>query len=158
MGKKFEKFWWFHFRNPVVRQGESGGFKWTFRRLTLDIETLSGNFKCRFTADEYPYGYLAAGEDVQTRGFAERLYMVAKLICTDQKLVNDLDRALVNYDKRLQKEHPVAENETEEKIALEEVKQVQEVVEKSPKERKKYERDVNGRFKAAEKKAEKLAE
>ena len=61
MGKfwsKIEKFWWFSMRNPVIRAGERGAFRWKFRRFWLEIETLSGNFKARWTADEHPYAYL----------------------------------------------------------------------------------------------------
>lgn len=141
--------------NPVVRKGESGGFKWVFRRLSLEIETLSGNFKAKFTADESPFAYLLAGDDEQTHGFALRLYMIGKLMTREQRFVDDLDKALKNYEKRAQKQVDVVEDETEEKIAIEEVKKVQEYVEMEPKERKKRDRDSNGRFRKAVKELQK---
>lgn len=148
--KKFQKWWWFTFRNPVVRTGESGGFKWTFRRFFLEIETLSGNFKVRFTAAEHPYAYLLAGKDDDNIiGFCQIMYYLGATVTTDQGLVNDIKKAFAKYEKRLEKENPVVEDETEEKIALEEVKQVQEYVELPEKEQKKRDRDANGRFKKA---------
>lgn len=139
--------------NPIVRKGEAGGFKWTFRRFWLDIETISGNFKVRFTAAEHPYAYLLAGKtDDNIIGFAQMLYYLGMVITTDQGLVDDISKAVNKYEKRLQRSAEVEENETEEKIALEEVKQVQEYVERPAKERRKQDRETNGRFKKAIKK------
>lgn len=147
---KFQTWWWFTFRNPVIRKGESGGFKWCFRRLDLRVETLSGNFKARFTAAEHPYAYLLAGKDDDNIvGFCQIMYYLGATITTDQGLVDDIRKAFAKYEKRLEKQNPVVEDETEEKIALEEVKQVQEYVEMPKKDQKKRERDVNGRFKKA---------
>lgn len=151
MNEKFQTWWWFTFKNPVIRKGESGGFKWCFRRLTLDISTVSGNFKARFTAAEHPYAYLLSGKtNDNIVGFCEMLYSIGMLLTTDSGFVNDIGKAIQKYDKRIQKANPTpADDETEEKIAIEEVKQVQEYVDADPKERKKKERDANGRFKKA---------
>lgn len=150
--------WYFRIANPVVRKGEKGGFKWVFRRLNMTIETLSGNFKASFTADEHPFGYLAASkDDTNIHGFAMTMYEIGKLLTTDQGFVDDVQKAIVKYRKRLEKQAAgdVVEDETQEKIALETEKQIQEVVEMPKKERRKYERDVNGRFKASVKDLEK---
>lgn len=150
--KKFLKWWWFTVKNPVIRKGEVGGFRWVFRRFWLEISTKSGNFTVKFTADENPYGYLVAGkDDSNVHGFAYVMYMVGKLLTTDQGFVNDIHRAIQKYNQRLNKKAAsgVVEDETEEKVAVEEVKKVQDYVEKSPKERRKLERDANGRFKKA---------
>lgn len=158
MLKKFQAWWLFHVRNHKVRTGEKGGFKWTFRRFWLEISTVSGNFKARFMADEHPYAYLlASDDDSQVDGFCQILYSVGMLLTTDQEFVDSITKALRDYDKRLNKKaaSEVAEDETEEKIALEEVKQVQEFVEMDRKDQKKRERDVNGRFKKAVKDLEK---
>lgn len=155
---KIVKWWYFTIRNKVIRKGDAGGFKWKFRRFWLEIETISGNFKVRFTAAEHPYGYLAAGSgDENIHGFAQTLYEVGMLLTTDQGLVNDIQRALKKYEKRLEKQAAgeVVEDETREKIALETEKAIQEVVEMPKKERRKYERGVNVRFKKAVKEAEK---
>lgn len=126
MMKKFTEWWYFHVVNRKVRKGEKGGFKWLFRRFWLEISTLSGNFKARFTAAEHPYGYLIAGEkDDNIEGYCQMLYMVAMLLTTDQGFVDDVRKAINKYDKRLQKENPVVEDETEEKMALEEQQAVE---------------------------------
>jgi len=136
--------------NPVVRKGESGGFKWTFRRFWLDIETVSGNFKARFMAAEHPYGYLMAGpDDSNIAGFAATVYEVGMLLTTDQGFVNDVQKALKKYSARLEKKAKVVEDETEEKAALEFEKQVQERVEMPKRERRKAERESDKRFKEA---------
>lgn len=113
--------------NPKVRGGEKGGFKWVFRRFWLEITTLSGNFKARFTAGEHPYGYLIAGkDDSNIEGYCQMLYTVGMLLTTDQGFVNDIRKAIDKYDKRLQKQNPVVEDEVEEKMAIEEQKEVSE--------------------------------
>lgn len=159
MWKKIQKWWYFRVQNPEVRRGEAGGFKWVFRRFWLDIETKSGNFKARFTAGEHPYGYLLAGKDDKNiEGYCQMIYTLGLLLTTDQRLVDDVQKAVKAYEKRLEGGIEIKEDETEEKIALETEKAIQEVVEMPKKERRKYERGVDGRFKAAVKKAEKLAE
>lgn len=131
MFEKFRKWWLFRVENPVVRKGESGGFRWVFRRYWLDIETLSGNFKARFTASENPYGYLLAGQDDENiLGFAQTLYYLGSSLTTDQKLCNDIGKAYKSFVDRLEKKAAaeVKEDEFEEKVALEEVKQIYEKV------------------------------
>lgn len=150
--EKIFKWFWFTFKNPVVRKGEAGGFKWEFRRFWLTVETVSGNFKARFMADEHPYAYLLAGKtDDNIIGFCQIVYMLSHTLTTDQGLVNDVQRVYQKYENRLQKQaaSEVVEDETEEKIALETEKQIQEVVEMPKKERRKYERGVDGRFRKA---------
>ena len=156
--EKFLKWFWFTFKNPVVRKGESGGFRWCFRRFDLTIETLSGNFKAKFMADAHPYAYLLASQgDENIHGFCQTVYLLSKTLTTDQGLVDDVAKAISKYNKRLQKQaaSDVVEDETEEKIALETEKQIQEHVELPKKERRKVERDINGRFKKAVKEVQK---
>lgn len=150
--EKILKFWWFRFRNPVVRKGEAGGFRWRFRRFWMEVETASGNFKARFMADAHPYAYLLASQgDENIHGFCQTVYMLSKTLTTDQGLVDDVAKALSKYNKRLDKQAAsgVVEDETEEKIAMETEKQIQEHVELPKKERRKVERDINGRFRKA---------
>lgn len=130
----FRKWWLFTFENPVVRKGESsdGAFKWVFRRYWLEITTLSENFTCRFTADEHPYGYLLSGKgDENIIGFAQTLYTIGKVVTTDQTFVGDISKAFKKYNDRIQKAaaQKVVEDAFEEKVAVEEVKQIYEKVE-----------------------------
>lgn len=153
--EKIRVWWYFHVKNPVVRKGESkdGAFKWEFRRFWLDISTLSGNFKARYTADEFPYAYLLSGKkDDNIIGFCQIIYMLSKTIVADQGLANDVQRALQKYEKRMGKQAEDAgkkEDDAEEMVALENEKRVQEIAEMPKSERKKVERDINGRFKRA---------
>lgn len=156
MKTKLSAWWLLHMVNPVVRTGAKGAFKWVFRRYTLEVETLSGNWKARWTAAEHPYGYLLTGKDDENiLGFCQTMYEIGMTLTTDQGFVNDIQKAVKKYSKRLDKQADVVDDEQEEKIALEEVKQVQAVAEMEPKARRKYERDVNGRFKAALKEMQK---
>lgn len=151
-------FWYFKVKNPVVRKGESkdGAFRWTFRRFWLEIETLSGNFKARFTADEHPFAALLSDEsDKNTPGFAEILYTVGMLLTTEQKFANDIQNAIKRYQDRMMKSAKVDEDEIEEKIALETEKQIQSLVEMPKKERKKVEKKIDRKFKKAVKDLEK---
>lgn len=152
------KLWYFTFRNKVVWKGEKGGFRVKFRRFWVEAESLSGNWKARWTAAEFPYAYLlaaATGENEETVwGYVERMYMWSMVLLQDAQLAKDMDAAFEAYQKRLEPQQ-VEENEEEEKEALEEVKQVQEYVETPKKERRKQDREANGRFKKAVKDLEK---
>jgi hypothetical protein len=157
--QKIQRWWYFNLANPVVAKGERGGFKYKFRRFWLEIETVSGNWKMRSTASENPYGYLVASVNANNEdnvyGYSEIMYMLQALLTVDQKLVDDVRKALKSYEKRQEESEKEDGDEEEEKIALEEVRQVQEYAEMSPKENRKMERDVNGRFKKAVKEVEK---
>ena len=154
---KFTKFWYFTFRNKVVWKGEKGGFRVKFRRFWVEAESLSGNWKARWTAAEFPYSYLlsaATGENEETVwGYVERMYMWSMVLLTSPELAKDMDAAFEAYQKRLEPQQ-VEENEEEEKEALEEVKEVQEYVETPRRRRRKQERGVDGRFRKAVKKEE----
>lgn len=133
MLEKIKKFWYFNMNNPIIRKGEAGAFKYIFRRFTLDLETLSGNFRAHFTAAQNPYGYLLSDKgESNIHGYAETLYEVAMLLTTDQGFVDDIQKALKKYSARLGKvaaKEAKKEDETEEKAAIEWEKQVQEYVE-----------------------------
>ena len=85
-------------------------------------------------------------------GFANVLYYLTMTMTTDQRLVDEVQKALVDYETRLAEKAKVEEDPEEEKAAMEEVKGVQDYAEMGARERRKYERGVNRRFrKAAEK-------
>lgn len=139
--------------NPVVRTGEFGGFKWTFRRFWVKFETLSGNFKVRYTANEHPFAYLLAGkDDSNIIGFIKVIYYLSMTLTTDQGLCDDIGKAIKKFEKRMEMVE-VDETDSEEG-AIQEVKAIQEYVEKSPRERRKADRKTDKRFKAAVKKVE----
>ena len=150
------KWWFFNFRNPKVRVGANlnGGFSWVFRRFWMEISTISGNFRMRVTAGEHPFGYLVAGKgDENIEGYCQTVYTVAMLLTTDQGFVNDVNKAIQKYQKRLEKNAKVVEDKDEEKIALGGEKALQERIEMGPKERRKADRETERRFKETVKKA-----
>lgn len=153
--QKIRRWWYFHLANPIVREGKTEAFSWRFRRFWLEASTASGNWKARWTAAEAPYAYLLAGKtDENIIGFLQIVYTLGMFLTTDQGLVDDVAKAINKYQKRLGKSAKVVEDETEEKIAIEEVKAVQEYVDAPKKVQKKMERDSSGRFKKAVKRAE----
>lgn len=154
--EKIQTWWYLHLANPVVREGESGGFKWRFRRFGLEIETVSGNFKAKWSADEHPFAYLLVGkDDSNIKGFATDVYLVSKLLTTEPKFAKDIEKAIQRYDERLAKAVKVVEDEVEEKAALEFEKEVQEHLDLPEKERKKEEKRIEKEFKKNVKKAKK---
>lgn len=137
-------------RNPKIRVGEKGGFKWTFKRFGMDIQTVSGNFKASFTAGEHPYGYLISGtDDLNIEGYCQMLYMVGMLLTTDQGFVDDLNKAIKKYQKRMEKADL---DDSSEDVALEEEKALQEYIELPKKDQRKAEKDIDRRFKKTAKK------
>lgn len=143
MKEKILRWWYFKVNNPVIRKGEKGGFKWTFRRFWLDISTVSGNFKARFMAAEHPFGYLVSGkDDSNIEGFCQTMYEVGMLLTTDQGFVNDVQKALKKYSSRIEKKAKVVEDEDEERAALEWEKQVQEYVETPKRQRRRAARNL----------------
>ena len=137
-------------RNPIARVGEKGGFRWVFRRFWLEMTTISGNFKARFTAGEHPFGYLvSSADDENIEGYCQTLYMVGMLLTTDQGFVDDINRAIRKYEKRLEAKADVSEDPVEEEIALESEKELAEYLELPSKERKKAAKEIDKRFKKA---------
>ena len=136
---KIEKWWLFTFGNPVESKFEFGGFKVIFRRFWLDIETVSGNFKVRFLASHHPYGYLFVsaqkGNLNNIHGFCAYIYKLSHTLTTDNKLVEDVNKAMKNYDKRLAAKAATAVSTENDDIDLEVVKQNHEVGKMTKKER-----------------------
>lgn len=125
------KWWYFRMKNPVMWKGEKGGFKVVFRRFWMEAESVSGNWKCRWTAAEYPYGYLNVAVNQNNEetlwGFVERMYMWSMLLLRDPGLAKDMDKAVAKYEKRLEKMKPEQEDE---EVAIAQMKDLQETVEK----------------------------
>ena len=115
----------------------------------------------RVTACEHPWAYLRAsveqGREDNVFGFANVLYYLTMTMTTDQRLVDEVQKALVDYETRLEEKAKVEEDPEEEKAAMEEVRGVQDYVEMGARERRKMEREINGRFRKSVKKAETLA-
>ena len=137
---KIEKWWLFTFRNPIEYKFEFGGFKVVFRRFWMEIESVSENFKVRFLASQHPYGYLFVsaqkGNLNNIHGFCAYIYKLSHTLTTDNKLVEDVNKAMKNYDKRLAAKAATAVSTENDNIDLEVVKQNHEVGKMTEKERK----------------------
>lgn len=140
------KWWLFKFRNPKEYEFLLGGFKIVFRRFWMDIETVSGNFKMRILASQHPYGYLFVSAQKDNldniQGYCYYLYKVAYTITTENKLVEDLNKALKNYDKRLAAKAATQVSTENDEIDLEVVKQAHTVGKMSKKERNQRKKEI----------------
>lgn len=159
---KLRLFWYFKVLNKTLYASEKGGFKVRFRRFSMEIRTVSGNFKARWTAAEYPYAYLLSavneGKEETVWGFAERIYAWSMCLLREQRLVNDFDRAFSRYSKRLASK-PSDDDGMSESTIMEGEKNFQEYMELPEGERKKIDRETDKKLKKArnlQKKAEKI--
>jgi hypothetical protein len=136
---KIQKWWYFTFLNPVEYRFEVGGFKVVFRRFWLEIESMSKNFKVRFLASEHPYGYLFVscknGKLDNVHGYCAFIYKLSHCLTTDNKFVEDINRAISNYDKRLAAKAVTNVSTDNDDIDLEVVKQNDAVGKMTKKER-----------------------
>lgn len=137
---KIEKWWLLTFRNLIEYKFEFGGFKVVFRRFWMEIESVSENFKVRFLASQHPYGYLFVsaqkGKLDNIHGFCAYIYKLSHTLTTDNKLVEDVNKAMKNYDKRLAAKAATVVSTENDGIDLEVVKQDYEVGKMTKKERK----------------------
>lgn len=101
-----------------------GGFEIEFRQYDMRIKSLSGNFRMRIRAGEYAFGYLVSSlaQDCpkNVEGYATYMYMIATEICKDEGLRNDIHKALMKYNARLEKAaaKQVVEDKTAEEMAI----------------------------------------
>ena len=100
---------------------EVGGFvcNWYFKHDSIvdsymEIRTVSGNWSMKLDARHEVYGYLMVaceqGLTEQVHGYCVTLYLVATQMTQDQGFVNDVQKAITKYMKRMDKK---AENEAE---------------------------------------------
>jgi len=106
--------------NPFKKQKpyltkEAGQFKFEFfysegnlRGTYLRISTPSGIYEMRIAGNTHAYGYLlaAAKQDRtdQLQGYAVTLFIPAMELTQDQGLCNDIQKAIVKWQKRKEKE------------------------------------------------------
>lgn len=140
----------FYNKKLYTFKGEGmGNFEVTIYRFHMDINTVSGNFSCRIRATQHPYLYLLAaatqGKVDQIYGYCMILFTVANTLTTDQKLTNDVVKAIKNWTKRHEDMGAAkAENVTtdENEFALKEVKSNVERGKMTRQQRRKEERDA----------------
>lgn len=143
---RIEKWWLLTFGNPIEYKFEFGGFKVVFRRFWMEIESVSENFKVRFLASQHPYGYLFVsaqkGNLNNIHGFCAYIYKLSHTLTTDNKLVEDVNRAMKNYDKRLAAKAATVVSTENDDIDLQVVKQDHEVGKMTKKERKQRKQEI----------------
>ena len=143
---KIEKWWLLTFRNKVEYKFEFGGFNVVFRRFWLEIESVSENFKVRFLASEHPYGYLYVsakqGRLDNIHGFCAYIYKLSHTLTTDNKLVEDVTKAIKNYEKRLAAKAATQVSTENDDIDLEIVNQNHEAGQMTKKERNQRKKEI----------------
>ena len=143
---KIQKWWIFTFCNRIQYKFEFGAFKVVFRRFWMEIESVSENFKVRFLASEHPYGYLFVsaqkGNLDNIHGFCAYIYKLSHTLTTDNKLVEDVNKAMKNYDKRLAAKAATKVSTENDDIDLEVVKQNHEVGKMTKKERNQRKKEI----------------
>jgi len=143
-------------RNKVLYEFSGkgfAGFKITFRAYYMDIVSESNNFKLRLAFYTRPYLYLleSAKQDKKENiyGFALAVYQTTMMLCADQQLVDDNNKALSACFDRLEKRgasQPKA-SDFENDLALREVRQNVERGQMTRQQRRKVERDARKKMK-----------
>lgn len=93
---------------------ECGGFvcNWYFKPDSIvdsymEIRTTSGNWSMKLDARHEAYGYLMAaceqGQTEQVHGYCVTCYVVATQMTQDQGFVNDVQKSISKYMKRMDK-------------------------------------------------------
>lgn len=142
---KLQKWFLLTFRDTKIKSVQFPAFKVTFRKFTIEIKSVSGNFTLKTVGMVYPNAFLynafAQGDEGLVQWYCNRMYELTTLLLTDQGLADDVQKALTKYDKRLQ---VVAERkakevtEEAESIAAEQVKANIEYANMTKKQRKEY--------------------
>ena len=144
-------------RNKVLYEFSGkgfAGFKITFRRYYMDIVSESKNFKLRLAFFTRPYLYLLEsakqGKKENIYGFTLAVYQTSMMLCTDQKFIDDNNKALSDCFARMEKRianKPKA-SDFENDLALKEVKANVERGQMTRQQRRKAEREARKNMKA----------
>lgn len=142
---KLQRWFLLTFCDTKIKTVQFPAFKVTFRKFTMEIKSVSGNFTLKTTGMVYPnaflYDALTKGDENLVRWYCNRMYELTTSLLTDQGLFDDVQKALTKYGKRLQ---VVAEQKakqvTEEAdtIAAEQVKANIEYANMTKRQRKEY--------------------
>ena len=123
-----------------MKSVEVGGFKWTFRKYSMTVRSLSENWQMRVLCGEHSYGYLleslSQGKTDNLHGYAIIMYSLAVSLTRDEKLVSDVTRDIKAYAARVDRQ---AEKEARksEKVSDEEILAVERMAEENAKALKK---------------------
>ena len=120
-----------------------GGFDIKVTKFYISIKAKAGHFSLKLDNSTYTYGYLfvALQNELynQAIGYAKLIYNTAIISCTDQGLVDDIQRAYVKYAKRMEKQSESsakAISEDEDSLAMTQMECNERYAKMSKKERK----------------------
>ena len=110
--KKRLQLFWANFNIALRNRKESeeviNGFRFTFRRFSMEIRSLSDNFRLRVLCTEHSWGYLREsmkqGRKDNLEGYAVIMYSLAVNLTKDQKLVADVTRDIKGFAARLERQ------------------------------------------------------
>lgn len=146
--KAILEFWYYGLTNTKQKSVEVGGFKVTFYKYFMKVKAIGGAWEVKVRCDAHSYGYLAAslkqGNLENLKGYSQIVFLVATELCKDQKLANEVQRALERYIGRVDRIAQInglkkAENE---EADLEAVKQATQTAEMSRQQRRKRLREL----------------
>ena len=147
--KKIKRKFLEWFFNKTLYKFDEGGFEFRVTKFFIDIKAKSGNFKLRLDYTTYTYGYLVAalgqGLYEQVHGLGALVYNTAIITCTDQGLIDDLQKSFAKYTKRMEEKAENIANEItpdEDKLNEEVVKANIEVAKMSKAERKAHKESI----------------
>lgn len=117
-GKRM-RLMWANFNIALRNRKESeeviNGFRFTFRRFSMEIRSLSDNFRLRVLCTEHSWGYLREsmkqGRKDNLEGYAIIMYSMAVNLTKDQKLVADVTRDIKGFAARLERQAQKAAKE-----------------------------------------------
>ena len=142
---KLQRWFLLTFCDTKIKTVQCSAFKVTFRKFTMEIKSVSGNFTLKTMGMVYPnaflYDALTKGDADLVQWYCNRMYELTTLLLTDQGLFDDVQKALNKYDKRLQviaEQKAKQVTEEEERIVAEQVKANIEYANMTKKQRKEY--------------------
>ena len=142
--------WKLYGKNKTLYKFEGkdyGGFRITFKTHYVDIVSESRNFNLRLASYTHPYLYLLEAAKQGNRnniyGYCLMLFNTAVLVTTDQRLVDDIRVALVDYNARMDNEAKKQPEPTDfdNELAIHEVKENMERGNMTRQQRRKAERE-----------------
>lgn len=143
--EKLQRWLLLTFCDTKIKTVQCSAFKVTFRKFTMKIKSVSGNFTLKTKGMIYPnaflYDALIKGDVDLVKWYCNRMYELTTCLLTDQGLFDDVQKALTKYGKRLQviAEQKAKEvTEDDERIAVEEIKADIEYANMTKKQRKEY--------------------
>lgn len=147
--RELQRWFLLTFCDTKIKTVQSPAFKVTFRKFTMEIKSVSGNFTLKTKGMIYPnaflYDALIKGDENLVQWYCNRMYELTTCILTDQGLFDDVQKALNKYGKRLQviaEQEAKEVTEEEERMAAEQVKANIEYANMTKKQRKEYKKSL----------------